>query len=175
MSFEQLSFEQLSMDYAVRALTVEDEPILWTMLMYAAQEPSLESVQKQPYLSCYVGGWGRVGDVGFGAFINEVPVGAVWLRLWSDSDRGFGYTDPAIPELAMAVLPEYRGEGVGTKLLTQILETAQDRFPAVCLNVRANNPVVGLYQRAGFIKVEGSDVVNRTGGISFNMICKFTR
>ncbi len=154
---------------------VEDEPILWIMLMYAAQESSLESVQKHPYLSCYVDGWGRVGDVSFGAFINEVPVGAAWLRLWSDSDRGLGYTDPVIPELAMAVLPEYRGKGVGTELLMQLLETAQDKFPAVCLNVRANNPAVRLYQRAGFIKVEGSEVVNRVGSISFNMICKFTR
>ncbi|MBD2317494.1 hypothetical protein [Phormidium tenue] len=38
------------MDYRIRDLTVADEPILWTMLMYAAHEPSLESVQRQPIL-----------------------------------------------------------------------------------------------------------------------------
>jgi hypothetical protein len=41
---------KLDMDYRIRDLTVADEPILWTMLMYAAHEPSLESVQRQPIL-----------------------------------------------------------------------------------------------------------------------------
>jgi GNAT superfamily N-acetyltransferase len=81
--------------------------------------------------------------------------------------------DDVTPELAMAVLPDYRGQGVGTQLLNQILETARGLFPAVCLSVRAENPVANLYQRAGFTKVEGSDVVNRTGGISYTMVKKF--
>jgi hypothetical protein len=37
------------MDYIVRPLTVEDESIVWEMLRYASHEPSLDSVQKQPY------------------------------------------------------------------------------------------------------------------------------
>ena len=75
----------------------------------------------------------------------------------------------------MAVIPEHRGQVICTKLLMQVLESAQSAYPAVSLNVRANNPVVSLYQRAGFVKVEGSEVVNRTGGVSFNMVCRFSR
>lgn len=162
------------MGYVIRALTVEDEPTLWIMLMHAAHESSLEAVQKQSCLTRYVQNWGRVGDVGFVAYIGDLPIGAAWLRLWSMDDRGFGSIDDVTPELAMAVLPEYRGQGVGTTLLNQILETAQGLFPAVCLSVRGENPVANLYQRVGFRKVEGSEVVNRAGGVSFTMVRNFS-
>lgn len=161
------------MDYAVRALTVEDELILWEMLQYASHESSLDSVQKQPYLTRYASGWGRVGDVGCVATKDTASIGAAWLRLWLEEEKGFGYVNDAIPELAMAVLPDCRGQGVGTQLLMQVLEVAKGRFPAVSLNVRADNPVVRLYERAGFITVSGSEIVNRTGGISFNMVREF--
>lgn len=49
------------MSYTIRLLEAEDEPILWTMLMYAAHETSLDHVQTQPYLARYVRDWGRVG------------------------------------------------------------------------------------------------------------------
>jgi len=164
---------KLDMDYRIRDLTVADEPILWTMLMYAAHEPSLASVQSQPILTRYVERWGRIGDMGSVAIMGEKAIASAWLRLGSENDIGFGYIAPDIPELAMAVLPEYRGSGVGTTLLKQVLRSAEGLFPAICLSVRSDNPVVNLYQRLGFAKVEGSEIVNRVGGISFNMVYKF--
>lgn len=161
------------MNYTVRALTAADEPIVWAMLMYAAHEPSLEAVQQQPCLARYASDWGRAGDMGFAAYVETEAVGAAWLRLWATDDRGFGYVDDPIPELAMAVCPNYRGKGVGTALLTHVLEAAQAQFPAVSLNVRATNPALNLYQRLGFVKVAGSEAVNRVGGISFNMVKQF--
>ncbi|NJO40286.1 MAG: GNAT family N-acetyltransferase [Cyanobacteria bacterium CRU_2_1] len=163
------------MNYEVRALTDQDEPIVWEMLMYAAQEPSLQAVQAQDCLTHYAADWGRTGDMGFVACTEKQSIGAAWLRLWLNTDKGFGYVEDSIPELAMAVIPEYRGKGIGTALLMQVLKSAQIDYAAVSLNVRSNNPVVALYQRAGFVKVEGSEVINRTSGISFNMICKFNR
>lgn len=162
------------MDYIVRALTVADAPTVWTMLMYAAHEPSLESVQQQACLARYAQNWGRSGDMGSVACRDADAIGAAWLRLWSGDDRGFGYIEDAIPELAIAVRPEYCGQGIGTQLLQQTLAAAQNLFPAVCLNVRADNPAVKLYQRVGFAKISGSEIVNRTGGVSFNMLCQFS-
>jgi ribosomal protein S18 acetylase RimI-like enzyme len=161
------------MRYTLRALTPQDEPIVWIMLMYAAHESSLESVQTQPFLTRYAIDWGRSGDLGVVAELAEQPIGAAWLRLWS-ADRGFGYIDDAIPELAMAVAPNYRGQGLGTQLLNQLLASAQTVYPAVSLSVRANNPALSLYQRTGFLKVIGSEVVNRTGGVSFTMMYRFS-
>jgi ribosomal protein S18 acetylase RimI-like enzyme len=93
--------------------------------------------------------------------------------MWLGEDKGFGYVRDEIPELAIAVTPDFRGQGVGTELLKQILNTAKINYPAVSLSVRANNPVLGLYERTGFIKIPGSEVVNRAGEASFNMMREF--
>ncbi len=162
------------MEYNIRPLIDGDESIVWKMLMYASHESSLETVKKQPQLSRYAIDWGRMGDMGFVAWFDEHFIGAAWLRLWSRDDKGFGYVDDSIPEFAIAVLPEYRGQGIGTKLLMQVLQSAQNIYPAVSLKIRENNRVINLYQRTGFVKIEGSEVVNRTGGISFNMIRRFS-
>jgi ribosomal protein S18 acetylase RimI-like enzyme len=161
------------MDFAYRSLTLEDELIVWGMLRYAAHESSVESVQQQPYLARYALDWGRVGDVGYVSFADISPIGAAWLRLWLGEEKGFGYVRDEIPELAIAVVPDFRGQGVGTKLLEQILNTAKMKYPAVSLSVRSNNPVLRLYERNGFLKIPGSDVVNRLGEVSFNMMCEF--
>jgi GNAT superfamily N-acetyltransferase len=119
----------LTMDFAYRSLTLEDELIVWGMLRYAAHESSVESVQQQPYLARYALDWGRVGDVGYVSFADISPIGAAWLRLWLGEEKGFGYVRDEIPELAIAVVPDFRGQGVGTKLLEQILNTAKMKYP----------------------------------------------
>ena len=158
------------MDYTIRAATAKDESTVWEMLRYASHESSLLSVQKQSCLARYASNWGRVGDLGCIAEKDQLHLGMAWLRLWSKSEKGYGYINDTIPELAIAVLPDYRGQGVGTSLLSQILAMAKNRFPAVSLSVRADNSVVRLYERVGFIKVPGSEIANRTGTVSYNMV-----
>lgn len=162
--------------YLLQPLTIADEPFLWEMLFEAAHlaedgATSVDAAKNSPILSRYVKGWGREGDMGVMAIApqTEQKIGAAWVRLWSEDDRGFGFVQPEIPELAIAVLPEYRGQGVGTQLLKQLVSIAADVYPAISLSVRANNPALRLYERLGFRAIAGSEVVNRTGGISFNM------
>lgn len=157
----------------VRRAIATDQPTLWTMLSIAAHETSLGLVKANPDLKRYVEGWGRTGDIGIVAETEHQAVGAAWLRLWSADDAGYGYLDETIPELAIAVLPNYQNRGIGSRLLLQILEIAQTKFPAVSLSARADNPAVKLYQREGFVPVAGTEVVNRTGGISCTMVRKF--
>ena len=159
------------MNYTICQLSPEDEPIVWQILQYAAQESSLEAL-KHPLLAHYAAGWGRLGDLGYGAWQDDQAIGAAWLRLWSKDDKGFGYIRHDIPELTIGVAPDYRGLGIGTRLLTQLLADARSTFPAVSLSVRGNNPAVHLYSRVGFVPVAGSEVLNRTGGESFTMICR---
>ena len=161
------------MNYIVRPSTIEDEPIVWEMLRYASHQPSIELVREQPLLARYAANWGRIGDIGYIAEKDVRAIGMAWLRLWLGENKGFGYVSDKIPELAIAVLPDYRGQGVGTNLLTQILATAKENYPAISLSVRGDNPVLRLYERRGFVKVPGSEIVNRTGGVSFNMVREF--
>jgi ribosomal protein S18 acetylase RimI-like enzyme len=160
----------------IRALIPQDEPTLWLMLQQAAQESSLAAVKANPALAIYVQGWGRNGDIGAVAVQADPkgsPLGAAWLRLWSAYERGYGFIDEAIPELALAVLPDYRNQGIGTALLKETLSLAQPHFSAICLSVRGDNPAVRLYKRLGFEVVPGSTKPNRVGGTSFKMIHHF--
>ena len=162
-----------ALDYSLHTVTADQQALIWLMLQYAAQEESLEALQWQPELARYAAGWGRAGDMGIVAIAEDTAIGTAWLRQWSLAQRGFGFIDVDIPEMAIAVLPDYRGQGVGTQLIIQLLWAAQAYYPAVCLNVRAASPALRLYQRLGFRKVPNSDSVTRTGEICVNLIYPF--
>ncbi|MBE9030183.1 GNAT family N-acetyltransferase [filamentous cyanobacterium LEGE 11480] len=161
------------MSYHDRPLTKNDASIVWEMLMYAAHEQSIGSVKQNSELTLYAEDWGRAGDLGFGAFDGERAIGAGWIRLWSGEEKGYGYIADDIPELALAVAPDYRGQGIGTQILQQILDSAKTTYPAISLSVREDNPVIQMYERLGFQHVDGSDKLNRVGTRSFNMLKEF--
>ena len=165
--------EEMTTEIQIRPSKAKDEPTLWTMLMYAAHESSLSAVHVNADLVRYVAGWGRTGDVGVIAERAGMPVGAAWVRLWSEGDHGYGYVADEVPELAIAVTPENRGQGIGTALLKQLLQMAQGRFPAISLSTQSDNPARRLYERLGFIAVAGSEIVNRRGQYSLYMLRKF--
>ena len=84
------------------------------------------------------------------------PVGAAWYRLFDRERPGYGFVDERTPELAIAVVPNARGKGIGTALLDALLERARlDGYPTVSLSVdRANAGAIELYERYGFERVE---------------------
>ncbi|HEY0075894.1 MAG TPA: GNAT family N-acetyltransferase [Abditibacteriaceae bacterium] len=160
----------------IRPLTPNDEALLWPFLMLAAHEEDIDRVRENPQLARYVVGWGRSGDSGFVAFDEQnKAIGAVWLRLWPHSDKGFGWIADDVPELAMAIVSSRRGEGIGTRLLNEVLQTGRERHRAISLSVREDNAAMRLYRRVGFEKVPGSETTNRVGSLSFTMKCNLGR
>lgn len=143
--------------------------------MHAAHESDVEAVKANSDLARYVIDWGRKGDMGAIAETGDGAIGAAWLRLWSDGDRGYGYLSDEIPELAIALILDYRGQGIGTALLEHVIQAASGRYPAISLSIRADNPALRLYERLGFKPVAGTEVTNRTGGRSFSMVYSFIR
>jgi GNAT superfamily N-acetyltransferase len=76
-------------------------------------------------------------------------LGAAWWVL-HQPPLLLGRTGNPLPELAIAVVEDQRGKGIGTALLDALVERARGRFPALALNVHLLNPAVRLYIRAGF-------------------------
>jgi GNAT superfamily N-acetyltransferase len=141
------------MDYAIRQLTTEDEPILWEMLYQGLSSPGTKNlpsrdVVHRPEFARYVEGWGRAGDTGFVAHNkkNGVLIGAVWLRNPSCKPD-------APPELALVVKPEHRKHGIGTALLTQLVR-ANPEQSTISLSFVKGKPILRLYERFGFKVVE---------------------
>jgi ribosomal protein S18 acetylase RimI-like enzyme len=50
----------------------------------------------------------------------------------------------------IALLPESRGQGIGTALLGSLLAAAEQAHKSVTLHVEPNNPALHLYRRLGF-------------------------
>lgn len=80
----------------------------------------------------------------------------MWLRLLIGEHKGYGYVDDETVELSMSVLPDYRGQGIGTQLLTHLFASECGRSP-ISLSVSADNPAMRLYERFGFEVVSKSD------------------
>ena len=156
--------------FTVRPAIKEDEPFLWEMLAEAAQRPAVRNVMENPSTARYVEDWMDEKDLGFIAISKDGhSVGAAWLRMLTDENRGYGYVDNNTPELSIAVRPEFRGAGVGALLLTRLIEEAGRMYSTMCLSVRTDNPALHLYERMGFQIVHGSERTNSVNGISITM------
>jgi GNAT superfamily N-acetyltransferase len=96
-------------------------------------------------VALYVKAWGRRGDTAVIALDKGFPVGAAWYRLFEGQRPGYGFVDEGTPELAIAVVPNARGDG----------------YAGISLSVdRANGGAMELYERHGFRRVaEDADSV----------------
>lgn len=162
------------MNCRFRPIFLIDEPFLWEMLYYAAhvdEEPgsSIEKAKSNPFLTKYVARWGQPGDLGVIAYAVGTlqPLGAAWLRVFSREEKNCNDIEDGTPELAIAVLPSYTGQGIGAQLLEYLLKAAASAYPAVYLSVRATNPAKRLYERFGFVVI--GELANRVGGKSYHM------
>ena len=106
-------------------------------------------------VALYVKAWGRRGDTAVIALDGGFPVGAAWYRLFSKDKPGYAFVDERTPELAIAVVPNARGKGVGSKLLDALLGQARVAgHPTISLSVdRENAGAIELYSRHGFERV----------------------
>jgi ribosomal protein S18 acetylase RimI-like enzyme len=58
----------------------------------------------------------------------------------------------------IALLPEQRGNGVGTRLLDELLAEGDADAKSVTIHVERMNPALGLYERLGFAVAEDKGV-----------------
>lgn len=74
-------------------------------------------------------------------------IGAVWARMMHD----YGHIDNQTPSLAISLFKEYRGQGIGTQLLRQMMDLlSQKGYGQVSLSVQKENYALRMYQKAGF-------------------------
>lgn len=74
-------------------------------------------------------------------------IGAVWARMMDD----YGHIDNQTPSLAISLFKEYRGQGIGTQLLRQMMDLlSQKGYGQVSLSVQKENYALRMYQKAGF-------------------------
>ncbi|MGH9837569.1 MAG: GNAT family N-acetyltransferase [Blastocatellia bacterium] len=157
------------MNHIIRPTTREDEPFLWEMLYQAlylpeGHPPFPREIVQAPEIGRYVQRWGLPDDAGAIAVDDDgAPIGAVWIRLLTAENRGYGFVDDQTPELSIAILPAFRGMGIGERLMRRLFEMVKDRHAAISLSVSVDNPAARLYRRLGFdtVRVEGASLTMR--------------
>jgi ribosomal-protein-alanine N-acetyltransferase len=147
----------LKKEFDIRPASSKDSRFLQDMLyecifIAEGEERPDKDIVKKPELAKYVEGWKKKGDTGL--IVYEIkslkPAGAVWLRIFSEENKGYGFINEKIPELSIAVKPGHRGKGLGTLLLNHLFETIKGKYSSVSLSVSQNNPALKLYESAGF-------------------------
>ncbi|MDE7428014.1 MAG: GNAT family N-acetyltransferase, partial [Lachnospiraceae bacterium] len=99
-------------------------------------------------LQVYVERFGELkDDWGLVAEVDGKIVGAVWVRIMND----YGHIDDETPSLAISLYKKYRGFGIGTALMRDILTLLKAHgYKRVSLSVQKANYAVKLYQKVGF-------------------------
>lgn len=111
-------------------------------------EPPPRSVINDPQIFVYIKDFGtQVGDLGVVAEQNGQVIGTAWTRIIP----GYGHINENTPELAISILPEFRGYGIGTKLMKNLFEILKDKgYEQTSLSVQKDNPATKFYLNLGY-------------------------
>ena len=127
------------MNYTIREIQKHEYPLLNNFLYEAiyipeGMEPPPKSIIASPELQVYVERFGELkDDRGLVAEIDSKIVGTVWARIMND----YGHIDNATPSLAISLYKEYRGLGIGTAMMKDILHLLQAQgYKQVSLSVQ---------------------------------------
>lgn len=118
------------------------------------EAPSREIIDA-PELQNYVQGFGtQEGDICFVAEVDGNVVGAVWVRIMED----YGHVEEGVPSFAISLYKEYRGFGIGTMMMKQMLAELKARgYQKASLAVQKANYAVRMYKNVGFEIVDEND------------------
>ncbi len=141
------------MDYTIREIQEQEYPLLDNFLYEAifipeGIEPPLKTIIASPELQVYVERFGELkDDRGLVAEVDGKIVGAVWVRIMND----YGHIDNETPSLAISLYKEYRGLGIGTSMMQEILALLKTHgYKQVSLSVQKANYAARLYLKIGF-------------------------
>ena len=168
---------QLLMDNGFRCIDVEDlievhdgvlirklsngETSLLKDFLYEAifipegVEPPPRDIVERPELRIYYECFGTgAADLCLVAEADYRVVGAVWTRIMKD----YGHVDDETPSFAISLIPEYRGKGIGTRLMRNMLSLLKEKgFKRASLAVQKANYAVRMYKNVGFDIVDEND------------------
>lgn len=134
------------------------EMLYQSIFVPPGEPPPARTILDELRIAHYLLGWGRTGDFALIAECEERLAGAAWQRFMPSDHPGFGYVAEDVPEIGIALEPWARGQGVGTRLIAELVAHARsDGIRALSLSVDPRNPALRLYQRLGWTKVRAVD------------------
>ena len=137
----------------IREMQRAEYPLLENFLYEAifipnGVEPPPKSIIYRRELQVYISEFGtNKHDIAFVADIDGKIVGAAWVRIMND----YGHIDDSTPSFAISLYKEYRGKGIGTALMKEMLTTLKEcGYEQASLSVQKENYAAKMYQKLGF-------------------------
>jgi ribosomal protein S18 acetylase RimI-like enzyme len=119
---------------------------------------TLDDVDGSHELSHYFTSFPSGRDFGLADNDGDTVRAVAWLVFLPAEDPGYGFVEADIPELSITTFAGHRGQGIGSALLSELINRARSRgIPGISLSVADGNGARRLYDRAGF------EVVGRNG------------
>ena len=141
------------MEYAIREMTVPEYPLLSDFLYEAIFipddiKPPSRNIICSPELQVYIDRFGSLkDDFALVAEIEGKIIGAVWIRIMYD----YRHIDDETPSLAISLYKEYRGRGIGTEMMKEMLSLLKTHnYKRVSLSVQKANYAAEMYRKIGF-------------------------
>ena len=141
------------MEYAIREMTVPEYPLLSDFLYEAIFipddiKPPSRNIICSPELQVYIDRFGSLkDDFALVAEIEGKIIGAVWIRIMYD----YGHIDDETHSLAISLYKEYRGRGIGTEMMKEMLSLLKTHnYKRVSLSVQKANYAAEMYRKIGF-------------------------
>ena len=118
-------------------------------------EPPARDIVERPELRLYYEDFGSgSADHCLVAEADGDVVGVVWTRIMDD----YGHVNDETPSFAISLVPKYRGQGIGTRLMRDMLALLKERgFKQASLAVQKANYAVRMYKNVGFEIVDEND------------------
>ena len=142
------------MKYALRPMAKSEYPLLEQFIYEAifipdgAKAPD-KSIIRTPEIQVYIEGFGAKRDdfCIIAAAENGELAGAAWVRIMND----YGHVDDETPSLAISLRKPYRGFGIGTAMLQELLAALKAKgYKKTSLAVQKANYAVKMYEKLGY-------------------------
>ena len=136
INFRPITPEDMAFLYTVYAHTRTEELAVvdWTEAQKDAFLRTQFNAQHHAYQETYQGADFLI------ILMNDQPIGRLYLGRWEKEIR----------IIDIALLPEYRGAGIGSAILKDMLAEGMHAAKRVTTHVEMFNPALRLYERLGF-------------------------
>jgi len=135
-----------------------DEPLLYqTFASTRTEEMALtgwSSEQQESFLRMQYEAQRR-------SYLAQIPGAEYFVIRCGDSGMGRLIVDRRRQEIHIvdiSVLPQFRGRGIGSALMAELMKEAAESSKAVTLHVERFNPALRWYERLGFIVVNAGPI-----------------
>lgn len=91
-------------------------------------------------------------DLGLYVLVDNEIAGAIWSRRLNPEEA---------PRLSVAIIPKFKGEGVGSFMMEQFLQEAGALYDSLSIDISEKPKAIKFYEKFGFEKENKSFLLNK--------------